>query len=75
MIEVDNFWHLNTFGVVLTDLPRRQDEEIHEKKDMSLYCTENGKNNGELDGKEVIVLCSKNQTTTSEFHDGEESRK
>ena len=75
MIEVDNFWHLMTFGVVLTDLERRQDEEIHEQKDMSLRCTENGKTNGELDGKEVIDQCSENWTTTSKFHNGEESRK
>ena len=34
MIEVDNFWHLKTFEAVLTDLWRRQNEEIHEQKDM-----------------------------------------
>ena len=56
MIEVDNFWHLKTFGAVLTDLCRRWDEEIHEQKDMSMHCTENGKTNNELDGKEVIDL-------------------
>ena len=28
-----------------------------------------------MDGKEVIDLCSKNQTTTSELHNGEESTK
>ena len=59
MIEVDNFWHLKTFGSVLTDLWRRQDEKIHKQKDMSMHCTENGKTNNELDGKEVIDLCSK----------------
>ena len=75
MIEVDNFWHLKTFGVVLTDLWRRWDEEIHEQKNMSMHCTENGKTNSELDGKEVIDLCSKNWTTTSELHNGEESTK
>ena len=37
MIEVDNFWHLKTSGVVLTDLQRRWDEEIHEQKDMSIH--------------------------------------
>ena len=75
MIEVDKVWHLKTFGAVLTDLQRRQDEEIHEQKGMSLHCTENGKTNGELDGKEVIDLCSENWTTTSKLHDGEESGK
>ena len=42
---------------------------------MSTHCTENGKTNGELDGKEIIDLCSKNWTTTSELHNGEESTK
>ena len=75
MIEVDNFWHLKTFEVVLTDLWRRWDEVIHEQKDMSMHCTENGEINNELDGKEVIDLCSENCTTTSELHDREESTK
>ena len=75
MREVDNFWHLKTFEAVLTDLWRRWDGEIHEQKDMSLHCTENDKTNRELDGKEVIDLCSESQTTTSKIYDGEESRK
>ena len=75
MIEVGNFWHLKTFGAVLTNLQRRQDEEIHEQKDVPMHCTENGEINNELDGKEVIDLCSENWTTTSELHDGEESIK
>ena len=36
MIELDNFWHLKTFGAVLTDLRQRQDKEIHKQKDMSM---------------------------------------
>ena len=75
MIEVDNFWHLKTFEVVITELWRRWDEAIHEQKDMSMHCTENCEINDELDGKEVIDLCSKNQTTTSELHDSEEIAK
>ena len=59
MIEVDNFWHLKTFGAVLTDLWRRRDKEIHEQKDMSMHSTENGKTNSELDGKEVIDRVAK----------------
>ena len=75
MIEVDNFWHLKTFGAVLTDLWRRQDNEIHEQKDMSMHCTENCEINNELDGNEVIDLWSENWTTTSELHNGEEITK
>ena len=37
MIEVDKFWHLKTFGVVLTDIWRRWDKEIHKQKDMSMH--------------------------------------
>ena len=74
MIE-GQFWHLKTSGVVLADLQRRWDEEIHEQKDMSMHCTENGEINNELDGKEAIDMCSENQTTTSELHDEEESTK
>ena len=73
MIEVDNFWHLKTFEAVLTKLWRRWYEVIHEQKDISMHCTENSEINDEMDGKEVIDLCSENQTTTSELHDGEES--
>ena len=73
MIEVDNFWHLNNFEAVLTKLQRRWDKVIHEQKYMSTHCTENSEINNEMGGKEVIDLRSKNQTTTSELHNGEES--
>ena len=75
MIEVENFWHLKTFEAVLTNLQRKQDKEIHKQKYGSLHCTENDKTNGELDGKEVIDLCSESQTTTSKIYYGKESRK
>ena len=65
MIEVDNFWHLKTFEAVLTDLWRRWDEQIHEHKDMSMHCTENSDINNEMDGIEVINLCSESQTKNS----------
>ena len=73
MIEVDNFWNLKTFEAVLTDLRRRWDEVIHKQKDVSTHCTENSETNDEMEGIEVIRLCSKNQTSNSEFHDGTES--
>ena len=75
MIEVDNFWHLKTFEAVLTKLWRRWDKVIYEQKDMSSHCTENSEINNEMDGKEVIDLCSENQTTTSGLCDSEESTK
>ena len=70
MIEVDNFWHLKTFEAALTDLQRRWDKRIHEQKNMSTHCTEI---NDEMDGTEVIDLCSENQTKNSELHEGKES--
>ena len=75
MIEVDNSWHHKTFEVVLADLWRSQDEEIHKQENKVLHCTENDKTNGKLDEKEVINLCSESWTTTSEISNGEESRK
>ena len=33
-----------------------------------MHCTENSKINDEIDGVEVIQLCSEKQTTTSEVH-------
>ena len=75
MIEVDNFWHLKTFEVVLTDLQRRWDEVIHEQNDMSTHCTENSEINDEMDGIKSIDLGSENKTKTSEFHNSEESTK
>ena len=45
MIEVDNFGHLKTFEVVLTDLQGRWDTIIHKQKDMSMHCTENSEIN------------------------------
>ena len=75
MIEVDNFWHLKTFEVVLSDLRRRWDEGIHEQKDMSTHCTENSEINDEMSGVEVIDLSSKKQTKNSELHEGKESTK
>ena len=75
MIEADNFWHLKTFEAVLTDLQRKWDKQIHEQKDMSMCCTENSEINDEMDGIEVIDLCSEKQTKNSEFHEGKESTK
>ena len=75
MIEVDNFWHLKTFEVVLTKLWRRWDKRIHEQKGMSMHCTENSEINNEMDGIEVIDLCSEKQTKNSELHEGKESTK
>ena len=75
MIETDIFWHQKTFEVVLTDLQRRWNEGIHEPKDVFMYCTENNKINNEMDGVEVIDLCSASWTENGERDKGKESTK
>ena len=75
MIELDNFWHLKTFEAVMTNLQRRWDKRIHKQKDMSMHCTENSEINNEMDGVEVIDLCSESQTKNIEQHEGKESTK
>ena len=64
-----------TFSAVLTDLWRRWDEQIHEQKDMSTYCTENSEIDVKMDGVEVIDLCSESQTKNGEQCKGKESTK
>ena len=59
LIEVDYFWHLKTFGVVLTDLQRRPDEDIHEQNDVSMHCTENGKTSGSWMEKKLLTCVVK----------------
>ena len=56
MIEIDNFWHHETFEAVLADLWGSWDEEIHKQEKEVLHCTENDKTNRKLDEKEVIDL-------------------
>ena len=59
MIEVDNFWHYKSFEVVIADLQRSQDEEIHKQENEALHCTENHKINGKLDEKKLLTSAVK----------------
>ena len=65
-IETDVFWHQKTFKSVLTDLQKMWKEGIHEQEDASMYCTENSEIDNEMDGVEVIDLCSASQTKNGE---------
>ena len=67
MIEADNFWHQKTFEAVLTNLWRRWDGRIHKQKDVSTHCMENSEISNEMDGVEVIDLCSVSQTRNGEL--------
>ena len=67
MVETDNFWHQKTFKAVLTNLWRRWDEQIHEQRNVFMHCTENSEINDEMDGLEVIDLCSVSQMKNGEL--------
>ena len=62
MIESDNFWHRKTFELVMSDLQNMWMERIQELENSRMYCTNNDENNNEMDGLEVIDLCSVSQS-------------
>ena len=49
MIESDNFWHLMTLKSVMSDLRNMWMEGIQELENSRMYCTNNDKNNNEMD--------------------------
>ena len=75
MIESDNFWHRKTFESVMSDLQNMWTEGIQELENSSMYCTNNDKNNNEMDGVEVIDLCSVSQSKNDTLSEGKESAK
>ena len=75
MIELDNFWHHKTFKSVMSDLPNMWTEGIRELENSHMYCTNNDENNNEMDGVEVIDLCSVSQSKNDTLSEGKESTK
>ena len=75
MIEVDNFWHRKTFESVMSVLQNMWMEGIWELENTHIYCTNNDKNNNEMEGVEVIDLCSISQSKNEAFVEGKESTK
>ena len=75
MIKLDNFWHHKTFESVMSDLRNMWTEGIRELKNSRMYCTNNDKNNNEMDGVEVIDLCSVSRSKNDTLSEGEESTK
>ena len=75
MIESDNFWHRRTFESVMSNLRNMWTEGIQELENSRLYCTNNDENNNEMDGVEVIDLCSVSQSKTVTLSEGKESTK
>ena len=73
MIESDNFWHRKTFESVMSDLWNMWVEGIRELENALMHCTNNDENNNEMDGVEVIDLCSVSQNKNETFSEGKES--
>ena len=75
MIKSDNFWHHKTFESVMSDLRNMWTEGIQELENSRAYCTNNDENNNEMDGVEVIDLCSVSQSKNNTLSEGKESTK
>ena len=73
MIESDNFWHHKTFESVMSNHQNMWVEGIRELENAQMHCTNNDKNNNEMDGVEVIDLCSISQSKNETFSEGKES--
>ena len=59
----------------MSDLWNMWVEGIQELGNAHMYCTNNNENNNEMDGVEVIDLCSVSQSKNDTFSDGKESSK
>ena len=75
MIQTGIFWHHKMFKSVLSNLQNMWVEGIHELENASMYCTNNAENDNEMDGVEVIDLCSVSQTKNKVHGNGKESTK
>ena len=75
MIESDNFWHHRTFESVMSDLWNMWTEGIQELENSRKYCTNNDENNNEMDGVQVIDLCSVSQSKNDTLSEGKEIAK
>ena len=61
MIEADNFWHCKTFESVMSELRNMWMEGIRKLENTSMHCTNSNENDAEMDGVEIINLCSVSQ--------------
>ena len=73
MIESDNFWHRKTFESVMSNLWNMWSEGIQELENACMHCTDDDKNNNEMDGIEVIDLCSISRCRNDAISEGKES--
>ena len=73
MIESDNFCHHQTFESVKSDLRNMWSEGIQELENTRIHCTDGDENNNDMDGVEVIDLCSVSQCGNDTISEGKES--
>ena len=73
MIESDNFCHHQTFESVKSDLRNMWLEGIQELENARIHCTDGDENNNEMDGIEVIDLCSVSRCGNDTISEGKES--
>ena len=74
LIETDGFWHHKTFESVLSNLQNLWMEGIRDLENASMHCTDNAKNNAEMDGVEVIDLCSVSQNKNEAHGEGKKHK-
>ena len=73
MIESDNFWHRKTFESVMSNLRNMWSEGIQELENARMHCTDDDENNNEMEGIEVIDLCSVSRCRNDAISEGKES--
>ena len=73
MIDADNFCHYQTFESVKSDLRNMWSEGIQELENARTHCTNDDKNNNEMEGIEVIDLCSVSRSKKDSIPKGKES--
>ena len=73
MIESDNFCHYKTFESVKSDLRNMWSEGIQELENARMRCTNDDENNNEMEGIEVIDLCSVSWCRNDAISEGKES--
>ena len=73
MIESDNICHHQTFESVKSDLRNMWSEGIQESENTHSHCTDGDKNNNDMDGVEVIDLCSVSRSENDMISEGKES--
>ena len=73
MIEAGNFCHYQTFESVKRDLRNMWSEGIQELENARTHCTNDDKNNNEMEEIEVIDLCSVSRCENDSIPEGKES--